>query len=182
MSALQRTLAKRKAMHALADQDSDDYSWQRERWEQARRDLAAGTFKSPDIRVPVILNPEGPISSAKELQQLAELESVPETLETIVIREDGISTARPVTICHVGLLEHKKIEEKANVVHDYTGRILILFQGKERYPTVIQSLKEGITLQGEAGNDIKDRSDGNVDEEGASGLNGPEASAPGTKV
>ncbi|KAK4247640.1 hypothetical protein C7999DRAFT_31940 [Corynascus novoguineensis] len=81
--------------------DEDEIEWKAKRWQNARRNIAAGTFKKPIIRVPVILTPEGPVSSAEDLQQLAQMQSVPETLDTAIIQENGVPTSRPIKICHI---------------------------------------------------------------------------------
>ncbi|KAL2173911.1 uncharacterized protein P884DRAFT_264331 [Thermothelomyces heterothallicus CBS 202.75] len=151
MSALHRKITKSIEGRTGSSDDEEDEVIRR-RWQAALRDIAAGTFKQPVIRVPVILNPNGPISSAEELQQLAELESVPETVESIIVRENGVKTERLVKISYVSLEEHKRLEERANVIRDTECYIRVMFEGKERYATVIQSLKEGVSLRRDTSN------------------------------
>ncbi|KAL2192796.1 hypothetical protein P885DRAFT_64643 [Corynascus similis CBS 632.67] len=69
--------------------DEDEIEWKAKGWQNALKDIAAGTFKAPIIRVPVILTPKGPVSSAEGLQQLAQMQSVPETLDATIIQENG---------------------------------------------------------------------------------------------
>lgn len=161
MSELQRALAKAqiRPSRKYDPYEEDDWSWKAERWADARRAIAAGTFYNPDAtRVPVILTPDGPVSSAKKLQQLAELESVPETIETTLLKEDGTKTEKRVTISHISVEEQKKIQEKADIVRDTMGMFTVLFQEKERYAMVVKSLKEGVTLD-EDDSEAGDRTD-----------------------
>ncbi|KAK4038355.1 hypothetical protein C8A01DRAFT_17578 [Parachaetomium inaequale] len=126
-------------------EDEDNKTWQRARWATARKAIADGTFEEPEIRFPVIIN--GPISSAKKLQRLAEMGSVPEALETTLVREKWISTTKPATICHVNFAERMKLEEKANVEYDVSGKFMVLFRGQRRHAMLVRSLKEGGTRQ-----------------------------------
>ncbi|KAL2165948.1 hypothetical protein VTG60DRAFT_3568 [Thermothelomyces hinnuleus] len=145
MSDLHRKVVSLYGRTGSFDDEEDEVI--RQRWQAALRDIAAGTFKQTVIRFPVILNPDGPVSSAEDLQQLIELESVPETLETIVVRENGVDTERPVRICHVSDQERERLAEKANILYDYTTSFLVLFEEKKRIPIRIESLKEGVSLQ-----------------------------------
>ncbi|KAL2173909.1 uncharacterized protein P884DRAFT_264330 [Thermothelomyces heterothallicus CBS 202.75] len=147
MSDLHRKVVSLYGRTGSSD-DEDEIICQR--WQTALRDIAAGTFKQTIIRFPVILNPDGPVSSAEDLQQLIELESVPETLETIVVTENGADTERPIRICHISNQERERLIEKANILYDYTASFLILFEEKERIPIRIESLKEGVLLQRKA--------------------------------
>lgn len=86
--------------------------WTAGAWTQAIKDLEAGTFKKrPEMRFLIILSSDSPISSAESLQQLAELESLPETTETSLVEWDG-TEIKKVTISWVGFdaRETMKIE------------------------------------------------------------------------
>jgi hypothetical protein len=82
------------------------------------------------------------VSSAAELQGLAELESLPDIIETEVKR---------VTICHVSWEERKRIEEKAEVSQGVEESIIVIFDGRQRAAIEVTSLKKGVELvqQGE---------------------------------
>jgi hypothetical protein len=143
MSALQRELAKSRMASSNNEDDNDnDSPWPAAVRRQAARDRAAGTFKTlPPARVPVILTPNGPISSAERLQELAELDSPPETIDTAQVRVDG-TEIKKVKICHVSSKEREKMEEKADVSSGIGDNVLVMFNGEERFAMVVNSLNE----------------------------------------
>ncbi|KAL2125837.1 hypothetical protein VTI74DRAFT_2540 [Chaetomium olivicolor] len=162
MSDLRRTLAKSKLSAYPGEDDFNPPSQlsRRETDKDAgysclglkfilyRQAIANGTYKKPPpLRFPVILTPGGAglISSPEKLKQLAEMESVPEVIETTQIWHDG--TKKKVTICHVNFAERNRIEEKAEVLDGMDHRILVMFQGGKRYALVVKALKEGVTLE-----------------------------------
>lgn len=116
------------------------------RWQNALKDIAAGTFKAPIIRVPVILTPEGPVFSAEDLQQLAQMQSVPETLDATIIQENGVPTSRPIKICHISRDEVDKLEEVPTLQKTIIRATLWFCFRIRRYAIVVRSLKEGVTL------------------------------------
>jgi hypothetical protein len=108
--------------------------------------MAAGCFKtSPPARFPVILTPDGPVSSALHLQRLAELESLPDTLKTSQVDCNEVEVKK-VTICHVSLEEKGRIQEKAEVLVGVEENIRVMFNGRTRYAMVVTGLKDGVTL------------------------------------
>ncbi|KAK4102460.1 hypothetical protein N658DRAFT_506100 [Parathielavia hyrcaniae] len=112
MSAMQRELAKSKmATKQRIDSEADDFPWPPGAWAEAERYYASGEWKKqPPTRYPIILTPDGPVSSAAELQRLAELESLPETLETSQVEWDGTELSK-VTICYLTYAEKGKLKE-----------------------------------------------------------------------
>jgi hypothetical protein len=105
--------------------------------------MEAGTFKTqPPARFPVILTPNGPISSAEKLQELAELDSLPETIDTTQVEPDG-TEIKKVKICHVSFNEREKMEEKADVSSGIGDNVIVMFNGGQRYAMVVNSLNEG---------------------------------------
>ncbi|AEO64432.1 uncharacterized protein THITE_2126780 [Thermothielavioides terrestris NRRL 8126] len=139
MSSLQRAIAHNSAQRFLQCQQEEEEEarekarqaeeeWQRARWEAARRDMANGTFKrQPEIRIPVIITPNAPVPSTKDLQQLARMDSVPEALEATLIRAHGINLETPVTvtICLINREEKARLEEKANVEYNAIGKFIV---------------------------------------------------------
>ncbi len=103
--------------------------------------------KRPQVRFPVIITSDGPISSAARLQQLAELESLPETLETIQVDWWSEAEIKQVLIAHVSLAELERMEGKSRVSSGMSDRRCVLFQGKKRFAAVVQALNEGVTLE-----------------------------------
>ncbi|KAK4234539.1 hypothetical protein C8A03DRAFT_18580 [Achaetomium macrosporum] len=153
MSSLHRALAKSKLATAeKTGEQEDDFPWPVEVWEQARRDLAAGTFKTRGpIRFPIILATDSPVFSAEKLQQLAELPSLPEVIEADRLEcygpeEKVVGRAK---FCHVSFEELKRIKNKAELLDGMEHNILVMFNGAPRYARVVKSLKEGIALGGE---------------------------------
>ncbi|KAL2129243.1 hypothetical protein VTI74DRAFT_8026 [Chaetomium olivicolor] len=153
MSAVQRVIAEkgrqaeedetqwqrlqRQIAEKTRQEDGDNKTWQRARYEAARKATANGTFKEPEIPFPFIITPDGPISSAKKLPRLAEMESVSEALETTLVRKKWASTAKPVTIRHNNFAERGKLEEKANVEHDVSRKFMVLFRGQRKHAIVV---------------------------------------------
>ncbi|KAL2146363.1 hypothetical protein VTI28DRAFT_4388 [Corynascus sepedonium] len=137
MSALQRVIAYSSAQRLLERQMEE---------KAPRKAIADGTFKDPEIRIPVIIIPDGPVSSAKALQQLAEMGSVPKTLDATLIRDHWVSTERPVTICYIDDEESEIIEGKANIEYDPSGKFMVRVEEQNKYAMVVLSLKEGVML------------------------------------
>lgn len=164
MSSIQRDLAKAQISSSGRSSDSDHDDWRAKRWQAARQAMADGTYKvAPPSRFPVILTPGGPVSSAEQLQQLAEMESLPEVTETSQVDLDGAEIRR-VMICDASFEENKKMREKAEVLAGVTEHIFVLFNGNERYAMVVTRLKEGVTL---AGGDRTDESAKRGEEDGS---------------
>jgi hypothetical protein len=148
MSALQRELAKAKVSSSREDSDPGHDDWRAKRWQAAFQAMADGTYRvAPPSRYPVILTPDGPVSSAEQLRQLAGMESLPETTETSQIDRDGTEIRR-VVICDVSFEEGEKMRERAEVLTGMTDNIVVWFNGKQRYAMVVKRLNEGVTLTG----------------------------------
>ena len=57
----------------MAAHESKPYPWRAGAWQKASESILNGTWKEPPPpRTPVILTPDGPISSSSQLQALAE--------------------------------------------------------------------------------------------------------------
>jgi hypothetical protein len=104
-------------------------------------------------RIPVILAADSPVSSSEELQQLAEMSSLPETLEGD--RLEGFGHGRKVVgttkFYPISFDEMQRIHEKAEVLLGAEHAIWVIFKGELRFARVVKSLKEGVTLGGEDG-------------------------------
>ena len=109
MSDLHRKLARTQvALRAVPDHyesDSDDNPWPLGAWDPKNLVIRDRP------RYPVLLRADSPVSSAYQLQQLAETGSLPETIETIQVEWDG-TRIKGVTICHVSSEEKEKMEEE----------------------------------------------------------------------
>ncbi|KAK3297110.1 uncharacterized protein B0H64DRAFT_391364 [Chaetomium fimeti] len=154
MSALQRAIASK-----AQQEEEDDDAWRAARWAAARKAMADGTFKRTEVRIPVVLSPDGPVPSPEALQRLVGIESLPEVLETTLTTWDsskngglGGSTVTAARICHVNYSEKKRLENRAEVEYDATGKYEVIFRGKKRCPMVVKSLKKGGGGNGAAGN------------------------------
>lgn len=148
MSELERKLAKNKLASRPTEKDHDARPlspWPKEVWEQAWKAMDAG-YKAPRSRFPVLLTPGGPISSAAQLQQLIEADSLPETIETSRV-DYHTNEIGKVRICHVSFEEKDKMEEKAEI-SDMIGRdtILVMFNGRRRVAMVVHALKQGVSV------------------------------------
>jgi anti-sigma28 factor (negative regulator of flagellin synthesis) len=128
----------------MRQEEEDDRTWRAARWQAARKAIADGTFETPERRFPVLITPDGPVSSPEKLQRFAEMESIPEALEATLIRENGKPTEKQVTICHVNYHGREKLEEKSDVVF-LNGEFMVIIRGKRSYAMVVQSLKHGVT-------------------------------------
>ncbi|KAL2023356.1 hypothetical protein VTK56DRAFT_3094 [Thermocarpiscus australiensis] len=139
MSSLERAIVRSKFTRSreAKDRSQNDDPRPPHIWKKAMEDLRAGTFKTRLLRYPVIIAPGSPVSSAEKLQQLAELDSLPEIMETKQIEEDG--TQRRVIISSINPKEKRKMEEKADVLTD--GPI-VWFRDTKRFALVVKSLKQ----------------------------------------
>lgn len=114
------------------------------------QDIADGTYFIRDPpRFPLILTPDGPISSAKQLQQLLKLDSLPETIETSQIALEDDSEIRRVEICHVSYEEKDELEKLADVSPGIEDCVQVMFQGKPRWAMTVKSLNAGVRLDKE---------------------------------
>ena len=153
MSDLQREIAKRKkaednVARICAIKESKPYPWPPGAWKKASEDILNGTFKSqPTPRVPVLLDPNGPVSSPSQLQALAMAESLPEVMVTHLVNRDGQEVGSEVQICYLSLEEWETTEERAVVSRGIFGDRLVMSGGKPRAVAVVESLHEGVTLE-----------------------------------
>jgi hypothetical protein len=131
----------------MRQEEEDDRTWRAARWQAGRKAIADGTFETHERRFPVLITPDGPVSSPEKLQRLAEMESIPEALEATLIRENGNSTEKRVEICCVNYDGREKLEEKGNVEFLST-KFMVMIRGERSYAMVVQSLKQGDTPQG----------------------------------
>jgi hypothetical protein len=124
-----------------------DYPWFAEAWKKAREAVVNGNVPpDPVIRHPVILTPDGPISSASQLQQLAETESLPETIVTNGVTWDGQEIEK-VTICSLEHEEWMRMMKKADTNCSIPGILpFVVFEGRQRIAWAVTALKEGVTL------------------------------------
>ncbi|KAL2017757.1 hypothetical protein VTK56DRAFT_1675 [Thermocarpiscus australiensis] len=160
MSALQRELAKSKVQPTASRKAAGDFPWPEQVWEEAHRDLKAGTFKTqPAPRIPIIITPNSPVSSAEKLQQLAELPSLPEIIEADQL--EGLGYEKTVVgrarFCHVSVDELERLKDKAEVLHGMLHNTLVMFDGRPRYAMVVKSLKDGVILEEQNGSGMQDK-------------------------
>lgn len=149
MSELERKLAKNKLASRKSEEDEDARPlspWPKEVWEQAWKAMAAG-YKAPPHRFPVILSPDGPVSSAAQLQRLIEADSLPDTIQASQVDYDN-NEIKKVRICQVDYENKNKLKEKAEI-SEMIGRdtILVMFNGQRRIATVVHALKEGVSVE-----------------------------------
>ncbi len=122
--------------------------WSPEAWDAIRRQTIANGWKPrPETRYPVILTPDGPISSAAKLRQLAELETLPETIETAQVDWSDESEIKKVVISHVNYDGMEKMEAKAKVLSGLGEWTCVRFRGKKRFAATVLALNEGVTLE-----------------------------------
>lgn len=162
MSTLQRKILQRNAADAAdaearrkreEEEKAGRSPWSAAAWKKAMADIQNGTWKAqPPIRHPILLTPDGPISSASKLQKLAETESLPEVTVTSQVDLDGREIGK-VAICDVSTDEWTRMQEKADVSPGVVEGIRIMFKGKRRLAGVVKALKEGVTLGPGDGNE-----------------------------
>jgi hypothetical protein len=147
MSALQRQVADATLWRSKEEEEATGrrgYPWPAGSFQKASEAFRNG-WKAPVSRYPILLTADGPISSASDLQKLAQMESLPEVIETIQV--DVYDTEiKKVTICHVDHDTLEGIEEKADVSHGIDTGIMVMLEGKGRYAWTVTALKAGVTL------------------------------------
>jgi hypothetical protein len=130
-----------------------EYPWSGEAWEKAREAALNDTEPRRVLNHPVILTPDGPISSASKLQQLAETATVPEAIVTSLVRRNGQEIGK-VTICSLDWEDWMTMHKKADLATSTAKGNLVIFEGKQRLAFIVTALKEGVTLEnGKDGND-----------------------------
>ena len=158
MSALQRKTLLRNAVDAAEaearrkreeEEEAGRSPWRPGVWQKATEAYLNGTWKSrPPRRQPVLITPDGPISSAAQLQKLAETESLPEVTVTSQVDLDDRELNK-VTICDLSTDEWERVEEKADVSIGIVEGIRVMFNGKRRFAGIVKALKEGVVLEDE---------------------------------
>jgi hypothetical protein len=109
-----------------------------------------------------VISPNSPVSSPEQLQKLAELESLPETIETVLVDDYKIyknQEEERVVICHVNWEEREKLEQKAEVLAEVRSGVTVMFRGGKRYAMVVKALKNCPHVPKE---DWRDDTGGNV--------------------
>ncbi|KAK4040552.1 hypothetical protein C8A01DRAFT_15591 [Parachaetomium inaequale] len=177
MSALQRKLADAAVIRNAAvgyNKEAEEaaglrgYPWPAKAWQEASEAIMNGTWKEPPPRhYPFLLTPDGPVSSALELQNLAELESLPEVMEASQVDLHDQEIGK-VTICDVVHADWDRMKEKAEVTFDIG--ITVMFEGKRRLVLVAEALKKDVTPADDDGDENRNENgDENGDEEGSVG-------------
>ncbi len=87
------------------------------------------------MRYPVVLSPDGPVSSAAALQAFAEMDHLPEVtvMEQIDMYDRVVGQ---LTIADVGFDEWARLEDKASTAPGPGEPVRVLFHGKPRLATV----------------------------------------------
>ena len=112
----------------MAAHESKPYPWRAGAWQKASEAILNGTWKEPPPpRTPVILTPDGPISSSSQLQALAETELVPQVTVTTRVAYDGREIKKDVKICDVSWKEWKTMEQKAVIPNGIDEGRLVMF-------------------------------------------------------
>lgn len=79
------------------------------------------------------------------MQQLAELDVLPEVIETSLVRDDGTETKK-VCVCRVSFNARETIKEKADVSDGVVDNVLVLVNGDKQYAAEVKALKKGVML------------------------------------
>ncbi len=87
-----------------------------------------------------MLEANGFLSTPEQLQQLAELASVPEVLETDSVDWRGDKTG-PATVCAITWDEKRRVEDKAEIQWGLGIDFLVLFEGEKRSPLLVRGPK-----------------------------------------
>ncbi len=156
MSALQRKTLLRNAVDAAdsearrkREEKEEAGPWRPGVWQKASEAILNGTWKEkPPPREPILLTPDGPISSAAKLQKLAEMESLPEVIVTSQV-DVYDRELKKVTICDISYAEWERVQEKADVSIGIVEGIMVMFKGKRRWARIVKALKEGVVLEDE---------------------------------
>ncbi|KND94129.1 hypothetical protein TOPH_01114 [Tolypocladium ophioglossoides CBS 100239] len=105
-------------------------------------------FRPPERRYPVLIKPDGPVSSREQLQELVGGPDLPEISTTMMYEPAGPhrpgepmegTIPEEVQICDVDSEQLAKLEEVAKV---NSFAEVVKFQGDERYAAKVLSLKE----------------------------------------
>lgn len=113
------------------------------RWEAG---FSSGQYRAPEIRRPVLIRPDGPVSSREQLQELVGGPDLPDISTTTMYEPAGFHRPGPkdgaipeeVQICDVNLEQVEKLEELAEVT-DFED--CVLFKGDERFVIKVLSIK-----------------------------------------
>ncbi|RDL31415.1 uncharacterized protein BP5553_09624 [Venustampulla echinocandica] len=122
--------------------DTSQHSTRWPFWAEAVAAYQSG-WRMPEKRAPVVISPDGPVSTPEKLQELAELPSVPEvvgtTKTTLRARDsdaDRSKDTEKVQICEVNWEQLDRINERAECEEIY-----VWFEDAQRAAVVILSLK-----------------------------------------
>ncbi|KAK3898273.1 hypothetical protein C8A05DRAFT_38137 [Staphylotrichum tortipilum] len=128
--------------------DDDDNPWATGVWEQARRDIEAGTFRSDEnLLHPILLEEDGFLSTPEQLQQLAELASVPEVIETDRVNRNGVKIgSETVKVCGITWGAKMLMDKKVKVRLGLEMGLYVSFEGETLTPLLVRALAtEGAT-------------------------------------
>ncbi len=125
------------------DSDGED-PWFPGVWDKACDDIRAGTFKSGEEKLfPIVLEPDGPLSTPEQLQQLAELETVPEVIETARLDWNGAGVGS-ATVCAVSRRDRRRMEEKVDIGLGFTLDFFVSFEGESRAVLLVLGPKAAV--------------------------------------
>lgn len=126
---------------SVEKQQKSDSPWPPEVWQAALQAFNSG-WQMPEPRYPVILTPDGPVSTPERLQELVGLASVPEIKRTHKMhpyknKYDESYESQGVDICDIGWDELLKLEERT----ECENSTRVWFQEQKRAAYVVLSLK-----------------------------------------
>lgn len=126
--------------------ESDDDPWAPGVWQQATRDMLAGTFRSREGALfPVLLEEDGFLSTPEHLQYLADLPSVPRVFETDRLDWRSGDKVGSATICTITWDEKRRMDDKVEVRFGLAFRVYVLFEGAKRAPLMVRGPKTADT-------------------------------------
>lgn len=125
--------------------EEGDAPWPGHVWKAAREAFNAG-WQPPERRYPVVLDPNGPISTAEQLKELLELDETPPVLTVPVaggvyeIKAEDDPTAKKAQVCDVGEDEWVKLYRRTEFNRDILD-FLVWFHGETRSVVWVASVR-----------------------------------------
>jgi hypothetical protein len=153
MSALQRKVAATivRCNREKEAPQRGGYPWPAEAWKRASGAIVNGTRRGRrPTHYPILLTTAGPISSASELQALAETESLPEVIEVDQVGLDN-QVIKKLAIFDVDENAMEKMMKKADI--DPEILIVVMFEGRRRSVWTVTESKVDDTSEDEDENE-----------------------------
>jgi hypothetical protein len=126
-----------------------DHHWSPEAWCKPKG-ATGPEWEHKEVRVPVLIDPKGPLSSPEQLRDILQMEKVPEAI-TVAKAKPGLFDDEPeikiddpaadtITVCHLSREQELALLERCQC-RGADLSLVVWFQGTKRFFIMVESVE-----------------------------------------